>query len=99
MEASDQQSCNKLELSLMVVHRAVSFVAVALFLAFVQNGRAEEPNASLPRLTLTANRSGKGFELITLDIMGNNVHRVETGTGGSADPNWSRDGRQLLFIS
>jgi len=99
MEGSDQQSCNKLELALMVFDRVVTFVAVALFLALVQNGRADEPNASLPRLTLTANRSGKGFERITLDVMGNNVHRVETGTGGSADPNWSRDGRQLLFIS
>jgi len=99
MADSDQQSCNELELTLMVFHRVVSFVAVALFLALLQNSRADEPNVSLPRLTLTANRSGKGFELITLDIMGNNVHRVETGTGGSADPNWSRDGRQLLFIS
>jgi TolB protein len=99
MGRSDRRSRHQWEWGWSVFHLVVSTIAVAVFLALVQNGRADEPNANLPRPTLTANRAGKGSELITLDVKGNDIHRVETGTGGSADPSWSRDGRQLLFIT
>src|SRR5260370_36672004 len=59
----------------------------------------DEPADALPLLTVSANRFGPVFELVTLDIAGENAklelpHRAE-----AHDPFWSPDGRRLIYRS
>ncbi|HVC95712.1 MAG TPA: hypothetical protein VND64_18605 [Pirellulales bacterium] len=99
-ESRDQHpSGSKSEMVVRVCDFVVGLFAMALIVEVVRDGRADEPKTSLPRFTISANRFGKGFELVSFDVIGNNVKRVETLPGGAADPCWSRDGRRLLFTS
>jgi Tol biopolymer transport system component len=70
--------------------------AVACPASFVD---ADEPAESLPLLTVSANRFGPVFELVTLDISGRNAKLELPDRGEATDPFWSPDGRKLAFRS
>ncbi|HVC93387.1 MAG TPA: hypothetical protein VND64_06830 [Pirellulales bacterium] len=70
------------------------FVAVAYPLASL---RADDPAEALPLLTVSANRFGPTFELVTLDIQGENAKLELPIRGEATDPCWSPDGRKLVY--
>lgn len=60
---------------------------------------AEEAAEELPRLTVSANRFGEAFELVTLDIHGGNVELTLPVRYEATDPSWSPDGRKIAYRS
>jgi tol-pal system beta propeller repeat protein TolB len=74
-------------------------VAVALFGACPLAVLGDEAQESLPRLTVSSNRFGAAFELVTLDIQGENVELTLPFRCDACDPSWSPDGRKLVYRS
>ncbi|HVC99230.1 MAG TPA: hypothetical protein VND64_36535 [Pirellulales bacterium] len=72
------------------------FVVVAYPLNLL---RADDPAEALPLLTVSANRFGPTFELVTLDIAGQNANLELPYRGEAHDPFWSPDGRKLVYRS
>jgi Tol biopolymer transport system component len=60
---------------------------------------ADDPADALPLLTVSANRFGPTFELVTLDIAGRNAKLELPHRGEATDPYWSPDGRKLVYRS
>jgi len=59
---------------------------------------AAEPTERLPQLTVVAKLKEKNFQIVTLDVKGENLAAVEGLPPGAREPNWSADGKQLLFV-
>lgn len=57
----------------------------------------EEP--ALPRFTVASDRLQPGFHLVTLDIKGEHARPVEGVEPSAINPDWSPDGKQLLFTA
>src|SRR5260370_22025357 len=62
-------------------------------------GADDEPPDALPLLTVSANRFGPVFELVTLDIAGANAKLELPHRGEATDPFWSPHGRKLVYRS
>jgi Tol biopolymer transport system component len=71
-------------------------VPVAATSAFEVNGRFS-PNGHW--VAYDSYESGKGFEIYVQPFPGSTASRLKVSVNGGYDPQWSRDGKELYFLS
>lgn len=59
----------------------------------------DEDASSEPLLTVSANRFGSAYELVTLDVHGENAELVLPTRFAAENPSWSPDGRKIAYRS
>jgi TolB protein len=74
---------------------AATFAAVVLMLA---GSTAAASDAIAPQITVPMLLEGRS-QLVTLDLAGNVIERIDTSPAPALEPDWSPDGRQLAFMS
>jgi TolB protein len=79
------------------------YFGVTLALAFGPDGAVKAQNAApdhrvSPQLTIPLELDGQR-QLVTVDLEGNIVERIETQPAPALEPDWSPDGQQLAFMA